>query len=157
MKVSDVMSKQVYTCSESDTLQRAAQLMWDYDIGCVVVYDGRHVKGVITDRDIAMSALLRGGDLASHAVGDVMTREVRAVSPNDDLRVAEERMGSAQVRRLPVIDVDKLVGIVSLNDLASEAGKSSGRRVRYEEAGSVLAAVGKHRAPQSVPPLQRVA
>lgn len=143
MKVSEIMSSRLFTCEEGDTLQRAAQIMWEEDVGCVPITRGKRVVGMLTDRDISMSAYLNGKSLDALRVGDVMSREIRACGPNDDVKVAEERMAKTQVRRLPVIENDCLVGLVSLNDLAVTAEKR--KHPRLEDVGSTLAHICHHR------------
>ena len=154
MKVSEIMSSRLFTCNQDDSLQRAAQLMWEEDIGCVPVTNGKHVVGMLTDRDICMSAYLNGKSLHMLRVGDVMSRDIRACGPNDDVKVAEERMAKAQVRRLPVIENDSLVGLVTLNDLAVTG--ASKKNPRLEDVGATLAHICHHRSGNSGA-IQRVA
>ena len=91
MKVEQIMSRPAVTCAVSDTATRAAQLMWDSDIGCVVVLqaDGR-VAGIVTDRDLCMAAYTRGLPLHQIVIGEVMTRTVATVRQDDRLGMAEE-------------------------------------------------------------------
>jgi CBS domain-containing protein len=131
MRIRDVMTTNVKTCRPSDSLDAAAQLMWEADCGCVPVVDaGERVVGMITDRDVAMAAFFQGVPLRSSAVKTAMAATVLACRPDDDVSVAAETMRANRVRRLPVIDErDVLVGIVSLNDLARAAGDGVSRDV----------------------------
>ena len=120
MKIRDLMTESVSTCKAQDSLSKPAQIMWDSDCGAVPVVDEqRRVIGVITDRDIAMAAYLQGKTLAESRVFTVMSRDVETISPDDSPAMAELVMQRRQVRRLPVVDdAGKLLGIVSLGDLA---------------------------------------
>src|SRR5512140_1269573 len=122
MKIAELMTMDVATCAPSDSLTRAAQLMWERDCGCVPVIDGSKVVGMITDRDICMAAMMQGKAPAQLKVEQVMSREVFFCAPDDSVDQASKVMQQRQVRRLPVLDGSgKLVGIVSLNDFALRA------------------------------------
>ena len=125
MRVCEVMTEDVACCSPRDSLERAAQIMWERDCGCVPVIDGfRRPVGMITDRDACMSAYLRGRRLAEVGLDEVMSREVHACQPEDELAVAHDLMREHRVRRLPVVDEDGLlVGLVSLNDIIRHTAK----------------------------------
>lgn len=125
MNVRDAMSAKVHTCGADDSLARAAQAMWDADCGCLpVVGDGNRLVGVITDRDICMSALFGGSTLRVLTVGDAMSKTVHSCRADDPLTVAEHLMRTHQIRRLPVVDAEEqVVGILSLNDIARAFGR----------------------------------
>lgn len=155
MKVEQIMSRPAVTCLVSDTANRAAQLMWEMDIGCVVVLDAdEKLAGIITDRDLCMAAYTRGAALWQIVVGDVMTRSVAVVRQDDRLGMAEALMRSKRVRRLPVVDLkEKVVGLLSLNDVARVAQNQRGRRVPEvagEEVVSTLGAICEPRRPQEL-------
>jgi CBS domain-containing protein len=166
MKVEELMTRDVRTCGPDDNLTVPARLMWEGDCGCVPVVDreGR-MMGMITDRDVCMAAYTRGERLEDMSVASVMSRDVRTCRRGDPLLVAQDTMRTAQVRRLPVIDTDeRLVGVLSLNDLAREAVGDLAQRARdvtAQEIALTLAAVSLHRAgPQrelspQAPPLPR--
>jgi CBS domain-containing protein len=131
-------------------VNRAAQIMWEADVGCVPVVDAENrVVGMITDRDIAMAAYTQGRALEAISVESAMATQVYTCSPGDDVSSAEERMQKFQVRRLPVVDsAAKLVGIVSMNDIAREAAQEKGARkpqVRLDEVALTLAQICQHR------------
>ena len=138
MKTESLMSKNVRTCSPADTLNRAAQIMWEADCGFLAVVDQRrHVVGVITDRDLLMGAYTRGQPLTSLNVGSVMSRNVCICSPDDSLATAEMLMKERQVRRLPVVDgFGELVGVITLGDLA----RSSQANTIKKALGSAMVA-----------------
>lgn len=148
MRVEQIMTKQVSSCSPDNTLAEAAQLMWDNDCGCLPVCarNGKsHVDGVITDRDICMSALFKGKPLYELRVSDAMSRQLQACRPGDSLADAERTMSRARVRRLPVIDEQgSLVGVISLADLAREAAREDTKptqEITETEIGDTLAAI----------------
>ncbi len=126
MNVSDLMSTAVKSCGMGDSLERAAQIMWESDCGIVpVVDDDGRVVGMITDRDICMAAYTRGQALWQIPVPDAMARQVHGVSEDDPLEVAEGLMRRVRVRRVPVLDGGgRLKGILSMNDLARQAHRS---------------------------------
>jgi CBS domain-containing protein len=150
MKVSQVMSRVVEICSPDDNLATVACRMWDRDIGCVPIVnaDGK-VVGMITDRDICMSALTQGRPLHQITASVAMSKEVVSCAPDDSLIAATESMRAGQVRRLPVIDSEgSLAGMVSLNDLAREADKEVGHKSKdlsAQEVNASLAAIGHPR------------
>lgn len=148
MHVHEIMTRQAQSCRPEDTLERAAQLMWSSDCGCipVCVGDGVHrVAGMITDRDICMSALFQGKALKDLRVESAMSKSVETCRSSDSLAQAEKIMRSARVRRLPVLDEqDSLVGMISLADLAREAASEPPKRKREiseSEVGDTLAAI----------------
>lgn len=159
MKVEQLMTKQVHTCSPDDSLNSAAQIMWEHDCGFVPVVESaerRRVKGVVTDRDICMAAYTRGDRLSQIRVADVMSSGVRASRPADSLATAEAAMRRAQIHRLPVVDdADQLLGVISLADIARQAGREAGSRraeVSATEIGETLAAI---RQPRQLGPAGR--
>lgn len=155
MKVEQIMSRPALTCGVHDVATCAVQQMWDADIGCVVVVDAEgRLAGVITDRDLCMAVFLRGVPLSAITVGEVMTRNVATVRPEDRLGLAEALMRSKRVRRLPVVDAkERVVGLLSLNDVARVAQLQRGRRVPEvggEEVIATLGAICEPRRPSSV-------
>lgn len=119
-KISDVMTSNVKVVRPDETIQAAAKIMADLDVGSLPVCDGRRLQGMITDRDITIRATAngRGGDTP---VRDVMTEDVVWCAESDDAQEVLARMGDQQIRRIPVVDQQRnLVGIVALGDLAIE-------------------------------------
>ena len=117
-KISEVMTTNVKVVRPNETVQSAAKMMAEIDVGAIPVCDGKRLQGMITDRDITIRATAEGlgGDTP---VREVMTSEVVWCTADDDTQEVLQRMGEAQVRRLPVVDQDRnLVGIVALGDLA---------------------------------------
>ncbi len=148
MRVSQLMNTQVQTCLASDTLDLAAQRMWSNDCGClpVVEQDGNdQVIGIITDRDICMSALFQGKPLSGLHVADAMARNVRTCRQTDTTGSAETVMREARIRRLPVVNDDgRLVGLLSLADLARAAAREQcapRKQLTGDEVGITLASI----------------
>lgn len=148
MIVAELMTEAVRTCAPTDSLSVAAQIMWELDCGSVPVvrHDGR-VMGMITDRDICMAAHLRGQRLDECIVRGAMAAPAISVRPSDSVDKAETVMREHRVRRLPVIDEnDRVVGIVSLNDLVLAVPRTDSQRGRRPETLlSTLAAICQHR------------
>jgi CBS domain-containing protein len=130
MNVQDVMTSPARSCTPDATLVGAARTMWDYGCGSLPVLDSEGSPvGMITDRDICM-ALAR----KNRFPGDIRVREVMSAppfvcKPDDAMETALATMAAQQVRRLPVVDEERrLVGIVSVNDVAAGAERGPGRR-----------------------------
>ncbi|WP_313891892.1 CBS domain-containing protein [Psychrobacillus sp.] len=115
MNVKDVMSKDVATCHPQDYVSEVADQMRTLDIGCLPVISEKKLVGMITDRDIVTRSVAKN---VKSKVEDVMTKSIISVSPDDSTAEASIVMARNQVRRLPVIEQGKLVGFVSLADLA---------------------------------------
>ncbi|MGE0789413.1 MAG: CBS domain-containing protein [Sandaracinaceae bacterium] len=142
MNVQEIMSRNPSACDPQDTLHRAAQIMWDEDCGCVPVVEADRLVGVVTDRDACMGAYLKGAPLDSIRVGDVMSRELYACGPDADVDDVRRMMGRGQIRRIPVVADGRLVGIVSLNDIArATQGSSAPRRPSAVHVTETLAAI----------------
>lgn len=117
MTCSDIMKKVVVYLSKADSAQVAAKLMADANVGFLPVCDGGKCVGTLTDRDIALRVVCDNKP-ASTMVGDIMTKDVIACSPNDSAEKAAEVMADAQVSRLLINDENGfLVGILSFSDL----------------------------------------
>lgn len=155
--VHDAMRTRVYTCAPSDTLARAAQLMWEKDLGCLPVCGpGRKVVAMLTDRDISMAAFMQWKHLAEASVESAMSKGARTCSPDDDLGRAEDIMRESQVRRLPVVDDQGvLVGLLSLGDVARYVRQHTPRGADGSQAqqrlAETLAAICEPRF-HSIPP-----
>ena len=120
MDVREIMTRPIQTLNPEDTLNCAAKLMRDHALGCVVIVDrDGALAGVLTDRDIALSAYAYGEALWRLRIADSMRTPVWTVGPEDSIETAARVMREHRVRRLPVVDAGgKPVGLVSLDDLA---------------------------------------
>ena len=113
-------------CVRSDaTVVDAAQLMLSSDIGDVIVVDGKAPCGIITDRDVVVRVVAAGKDPATTPVTEICSQELATVTPDTPIEKAVELMRERSIRRLPVLDGDKPVGIVSIGDLAIERDPES--------------------------------
>jgi CBS domain-containing protein len=119
MIVSELMTDNVITISPDEPASLAARLLFRHNIGSVPVCteDGR-LRGIVTDRDIVMRCVAAENDPETTPVREIMTRGLVTVSPTDDVREAARQMAQSQVRRLPVVDSGKLVGMLALGDMA---------------------------------------
>ncbi|MEC0722883.1 CBS domain-containing protein [Bacillus haynesii] len=115
--ISNAMSRQVVTISSNQTVQEAAELMSRHNIGAIPVVDQGVLKGMITDRDITLRTTAEGQD-GQTPVSNVMTTNVVSGNPNMSLEEASQLMAQSQIRRLPIVDNNHLVGILALGDLA---------------------------------------
>ncbi len=123
MQVYDVMTIGAKCIPPNASLQQAAESMKGLDVGALPVCDNDRLVGVLTDRDIAVRSVCDGRDPRTERVQDVMTRSVIYCFEDADVNEAAELMRQKQVRRLPVLNREKrLVGIVSIGDLAVETG-----------------------------------
>ena len=116
MNIRDVMTSNPRTVSPSDTIQNAACIMRDEDTGVVPVVENGRPVGVVTDRDIVVRAVAIGE--LNRPVRDVVSGNVVTVGPDMSTKEAADLMREYQIRRLPVVENERLVGIVSLGDLA---------------------------------------
>jgi CBS domain-containing protein len=148
--VGAIMTGPVRTCCFSDSLNRAAELMWEHDCGAVPVVDAEgRLSGIITDRDICMAAYTQGVALSAIRVGDTMSVPAHACRADDTVAKAATLMAEAEVRRLPVVDKeDYPIGIVSVADIARNAEVLGGRNAE-PVAFQLLRAVTKRRRSQS--------
>jgi CBS-domain-containing membrane protein len=146
MKVEQIMNRTVSACHPEDSLNRAAQLMWDNGCGSLPVVDAHSTPiGFLTDRDICMAAYTRGKLLHELTVEGAMASSIICCRIEDELSAAMEVMRNKHVRRLPVIGRDgTLAGILALDDIAYEAGRSLRGGVNYrlrELVGEVFMAI----------------
>jgi CBS domain-containing protein len=122
--IREVMTQNPTTVEASATIQEAAQLMDKEDIGNVLVVENGEVQGIVTDRDIVVRVLAKGNG-SDASVREACSTDLQALSPDDSIDDAIKKMEQADVRRLPVVEDNKPVGIVSLGDLAVERDTDS--------------------------------
>jgi CBS domain-containing protein len=118
--VRDTMTADPRSISPGDPIVEAARLMRDQDIGSLPVTEEARLVGMLTDRDIAVRVVAEGKSPESTTVGEVFSRDPVAAQPDQDLDEALRLMAQHQVRRLPVIEDDRLVGILAQADVALE-------------------------------------
>jgi CBS domain-containing protein len=146
MKVEELMTQDVKACAPQDSLSRVAELLWEIDIGVLPVIDAEErVVGMVTDRDVCMAAYFKGRPLAEIGVDETMSHKVYSCLGTDSVEDAERMMLSYQIRRLPVVSSgQRLVGIISLNDIALQCERELGKRepeVAPDEVARTLAGI----------------
>ncbi len=118
-KISDFMTRNVQVVRPDESLQRAAQVMDELNVGALPVCDQHGLVGMITDRDITVRATAAGLP-ADTRIADVMTDHARCCTTEQTVQEAMQQMADVQIRRMPVVDAERrVVGIVSLGDLAT--------------------------------------
>ncbi len=120
VKVKDIMSTEIASVNSDDSIERAAQLMKQYDVGSIPVCSQEKIIGIVTDRDIALRATAQGQKLQQQTVRDIMSSNPVVGSPDMDVHDAAKIMSEKQIRRLPIVDQNNLVGIVALGDISVE-------------------------------------
>ena len=119
MRVKDCMTKQVVSISAAEPASVAARMMARYNIGALPVHgSGGRLEGIVTDRDIVLRCIAAGKSPKSVRVHELMTGRVATAAPDTDVSAAAGIMASEQVRRLPVVEQGRLVGMVSLADIS---------------------------------------
>lgn len=128
--VREVMSPDVQIVRPSHSLEHVARVLRDLGVGSVPVCDGVKLQGMITDRDIVVKAIAEGRDLATTTAGELAEGTPLWIGVDEDISEAQRMMAENRVRRLPVIEDKRLVGIVSLADLArADDATTTGRTV----------------------------
>ncbi len=120
MKVKDIMTKDVAHIKPDSSVFEAATLMQQHNVGSIPVCDNNGVVGMVTDRDIVVRNVITGSDPKSTPVSNIMTTNVATVSSNTDVDDLGVIMSQKQIRRIPVVENNALVGIVALGDLATD-------------------------------------
>ena len=126
MKARDIMTSNPRCVTADESIGRAAEIMREADVGVVPVVEdsgSMRLAGLVTDRDIAVRVVAEGRD-GKVNVRDVMSSGLKTVGPDDDVNRVTELMKSEQVRRIPVVDGDRLVGIIAQADVAREGRDS---------------------------------
>jgi CBS domain-containing protein len=124
-KVREVMTGNPVVLPKDASIVEAARLMRDHDIGDVIVVDGERAEGIVTDRDIVVRGVAQGTAPDAVKVEDVLSSGLAAVAPDDSVERAIALMREKAIRRVPVVDSGKPVGVVSIGDLAVERDADS--------------------------------
>ncbi len=143
--IDQIMTREVDTCPPSATVQQVARLMADRNVGAVPVAEQSRLVGMVTDRDIAIRVVAAGADPRSERIERYVSRDVQTLPPGASLDEARRLMERHQIRRLPVVDGGRLVGIVSLGDLATK-GTPGGQG--EAEIGEALEEISKPSRPR---------
>ena len=120
MIVKDIMSRDIVSLNSEDSIERAAQLMNQFDVGSIPVCNQEKLVGIVTDRDITLKSVATGANTNQQKIKDIMTSNPVTGSPDMDVHDAAKIMSEQQIRRLPIIQNNNLVGIVSLGDISVE-------------------------------------
>jgi CBS domain-containing protein len=141
MKVRDIMTKNVAYINPNSTVVEAAQLMQKHNVGSIPVCDQTGVIGIVTDRDIVVRNIAHGNNPQNTTVKDVMTSSVTTATPDMDVDDISKIMASNQIRRVPVVENNMIVGMIALGDVAVDN--------RFDtEASSALSEISKPANPQ---------
>lgn len=134
MKVKDLMSTNITCVSENSTIEQIASHMRKNDVGCIPVCDDTgHIRGMITDRDIVLRCLAKP-EHENITAGNIMTTNPVTVSPEQNIHDAALLFSAHKIRRLPVTEASRIVGMLSLGDVAVKP-------VYIDEAGDALSAI----------------
>ncbi|MGH2995560.1 MAG: CBS domain-containing protein [Gaiellaceae bacterium] len=117
-QIRDVMTENPASCEPQASVEEAAKVMAREDVGPIPVVDGERLVGLVTDRDLVVRVLAQGRDPQVTTVGEVASTDLVTLSPEQDLGEALQLLARHQVRRLPVVEGGKLVGIVAQADVA---------------------------------------
>jgi CBS domain-containing protein len=129
--ISELMTRDVRTVSPDTSLQQAAQLLQELDIGSLPVCNGQRLLGMVTDRDMTVRGTAAGLPPQSTPVKEVMTESIAYCLETDSVDDVMRKMGDRQLRRIPVIDGERnLVGIVALGDLATNRARNTDKVLR---------------------------
>ena len=123
--IREVMSSRPITVEDSATVFDAARAMRDEDIGVVIVVNHGSIRGVLTDRDVVVRAVAEGRDPKSIKVGEIVSEDVATVTPDEPVDKVISLMRQKAIRRVPVVDGGRPVGVVSIGDLAVERDSKS--------------------------------
>ncbi len=118
LKVEDVMVTDVITISYRASVKRAAQVMNKHEIGCLIVVKGNKAVGIVTERDMLKRVVAKAADPKKTRVEEIMSQPLIVVEPDMELEDAVKLMFEMKIKKLPVVDKGKLVGIVSITDIA---------------------------------------
>jgi len=119
VEVSKIMTRDVVTVDVTASIKEAASSMREKNVGSAVVLRGGDLAGIVSDRDVAVRATAEGWDPNTHQVAEIMTPNPVSVSPQTDTMEVCRLIGQHKVRRLPVIEDHRVVGVVSCADLAN--------------------------------------
>ncbi len=136
MKVRDVMTSSVDWVTPDTSVVEVAQLMKKDDVGSIPICKENRLIGMITDRDIVLKVVAAGGNTNNISSKDIMSTDITFVSADQDVHEAANLMSEYQIRRLPVLEKGKLVGILAIGDLAIE-------KIHINEAGDALSDISQ--------------
>lgn len=137
MYIRDIMTARPITIAPEEAVSAAARLLSRCNLGALPVTDrSGHLRGIVTDRDITLRCVALENDPQKTKISEIMSRGIVTAAPDDTVSAAAARMAKEQVRRLPVTENERLVGMVSLSDLAR---REDCRKESAEALGSISA------------------
>ena len=149
MQVQDIMNTHVVYAVQSDSAARAARLFSRYNIGSVpILGETGKLRGIVTDRDVALRCIAADNAPEDTPLKEIMSRCVVTAAPDDNVETAAHKMSAAQVRRLPVVKNGRLVGMLSISDLAKAPGCSALSVDTLSEISSNLHRLSRNPPPQ---------
>lgn len=126
MKVKDCMTNSVCNCTPETTIQDAAKKMSANHIGCLPICDNTNtIVGLVTDRDIVLRSVACGKDITTTPISEIMTKNVCCCKTDDEVNEAEKLMGKMQIKRIPVLENNKVVGMITVGDLVNDSKVTS--------------------------------
>jgi len=123
MMVKDIMVTDVKTIEPSSTVQEAAKKMADHCIGCLIVVNKGKLAGIVTERDMIRKVIVKGKNSPNIKINTIMTKEVIMIGPESDIEDASEVMIEKKIKKLPVLDDDNLIGIITAMDIVAAQPK----------------------------------
>jgi CBS domain-containing protein len=121
MKVRDIMTAEVASATPDATLEEIATMMKDEDTGVIPVVEDELLLGLVTDRDIVVRCIAEGKSASGTTADDILSEDLETIEPDEDVEEASRLMSRRQIRRLPVVEDGRLVGILSIGDIAVKA------------------------------------
>lgn len=131
--VAEVMTKNVVSVSSRQTIRETAQLMKQHNIGVIPVIDNGLLQGIVTDRDITVRSTASGRE-ANTPVSECMSTDVTVATANMEVQEVADLMATHQIRRLPVVENNRVIGMIALGDLAEQ-------EIFQNEAGEALSSI----------------
>lgn len=142
MNVKECMKKEVCYCTPSTKIIDVAKLMKDNHVGCIPVCDdSKEIVGLVTDRDIILRSVACDKDVNTTPISDIMTCDVCCCDCNKEVSEATKLMSDLQIRRIPIVDENKVIGILTLGDIANDKGINN---TEVEKTVGCICDCGKH-------------
>lgn len=157
MKVREIMTANVATAPPETTLEEIAIMMRDADTGAIPIVDDEALIGIVTDRDIVVRCVAAGHDPAETTAEEIISDNPISIEPDDDIEEASELMAEHKIRRLPVCEEGRLLGMLSLGDIAVNQTLEAGDALESVSQGANKPAARRKPQPATQPARNRVA
>ena len=143
MQVNECMCTDVYSAKPETTIYDVVKIMQDRKIGCVPICDNNNsIVGLVTDRDIVLRGVACDKDSKTTPISEIMTSNVCCCNPEDEVYQAENKMSEYQIRRIPVIENNKVIGMLTMGDLA-HCDRELGKQEVCTTIGNICSCEGK--------------